>query len=550
MRNGSIGFAVWLAIGGAAGVEAAQSPYAAVSGVVLNDATGTPLRRAVITLVTADPPHFEAVTFTESNGAFGFTAIPPGNYRLRAEVNGFERAWFGASDPRRPPGTLKLAAGDYRYGITFRLRPLGSISGTVLDADGDPVPNVQVRLLQSTWRRLKPAYANEGATRTDDRGQYHLNEVVPGEYIVMVMQLNEAIATTSEVTVGQPANEKMYAAQFYPDASRPSEAAPLQIGAGETREGIDFHLAPRAVARLHGTVVLPHDVTRSRGVRIAVYPQQLPDGSNQAGAHTGTRGGNEFEIPNLVAGPYVVEARLDGAERDYSAVERVELPPGGLELTLRLEPDADVNGRVDLEGAERPEEGLRVALISGGDPPGYRRRDAVVKPDGTFSIQNVQPGIWDISVQPVPPGGYIKSMRLGDQDVLTEDMTIRWDTHDPLHIVVSARGGVVTGTVTVPKGLARSPRASVLLAPDGKFADVLSFYRHAYADDSGHFEIKGITPGRYKLYAFEELDPAAFEDPGFLKPYEPRGQAFDVAEGAHVDRETELIPVEQQAPQR
>jgi hypothetical protein len=60
----------------------------------------------------------------------------------------------------------------------------------------------------------------------------------------------------------------------------------------------------------------------------------------------------------------------------------------------------------------------------------------------------------------------------------------------------------------------------MLLAPVGKYANVLSFYHRASADDAGHFEFTGVTPGRYKLYAFEEMDPLAYEDPGFLKPFE------------------------------
>ena len=43
-------------------------PYASISGVVLNDATGTPIRRAIVTLSTLstlDTPPLEAVTFTE-----------------------------------------------------------------------------------------------------------------------------------------------------------------------------------------------------------------------------------------------------------------------------------------------------------------------------------------------------------------------------------------------------------------------------------------------------------------------------------------------------
>jgi hypothetical protein len=69
----------------------------------------------------------------------------------------------------------------------------------------------------------------------------------------------------------------------------------------------------------------------------------------------------------------------------------------------------------------------------------------------------------------------------------------------------------------------------------------LSFYKRTSADDAGHFEFKGVTPGRYKLYAFEELDPSAYEDPNFLKPFETLSESFDVAEGGRIERPTQLI---------
>jgi hypothetical protein len=132
-------------------------------------------------------------------------------------------------------------------------------------------------------------------------------------------------------------------------------------------------------------------------------------------------------------------------------------------------------------------------------------------------------------------------MLLGDQDVLTDDMTITPSTHEPLRIVLSTRGGVVTGMVTVPQGVPKSARARVLLAPSGRYEHVLSYYAVTAADDAGHFEFKSVTPGRYKLYAFEELEPGSYEDPGFLKPFEKLSEAFDVPEGGHVSRQVPLI---------
>jgi protocatechuate 3,4-dioxygenase beta subunit len=543
MRVGWICLAsVFLATPGLAPAQApARAPFAAISGVVLNDSTGAPIRRAAVTLSTLDDTPLEAVTFSESNGAFGFIDVPPGKYKLHVVMEGFQRAWFGAATPDRAPGTLKLAPGDVRYGITFRLRPLGSISGIVLDPDGDPVPNAQMRLLKPSWERLKPSYRSERFAGTDSLGRYRFHDVPAGQYVVMAAQPNAPVLTIQpEAVAGQATTQKMYAPEFYPDASRISSATPLQLAGGQDLEGIEFHLATQAVAALRGKIAVPGDLPADANLQVSVYSQDLPNNAYQStGAHASPPN-FEFQIPNLIVGTYVIVASLSAGGRDYRATERIELPPGGLELTLHPDRGIDLTGRVDFEGGS-PTDRFQVSLIPGGYPPGRRRIQIEAQADGAFVVPNVVPGIWDIGVKPVPPGGYIKAMRLGDRDVLTDDMTIEPGTREPLRIVVSARGAVVTGTVAVPPGVARSARAPVLLAPCGKYANVLSFYKRASADDAGHFEFKGVTPGRYKLYAFEELDPLAHEDPNFLKPFETLSEAFDVAEGGRVERPTQLI---------
>lgn len=535
---------MWMVPACLAQTPAPPAPLAAISGVVINDVTGVPVRRAVVILSTLDETPLEALTFSESNGAFGFTRIPPGKYQLRVDLDGFQQAWFGARTSNRPPATLRLAAGDVRSGITFRLRPLGVISGVVLDPEGDPLPNVPVRLLKSVWERLKPAYSSDMWTNTDDRGRYRFQDVVPGQYVIATTQyFVPALLTQPDVAASQSAQpHKMYAAQFYPDAGRLTAAEPVKLAGAQELEGIDFHLAARAVAMLRGKIAVPPDMPANQGVQIHAFPQDAAESGYESGGAAAAPPDYTFELQGLIAGPYVIAASFTDDGHEYRAVERIELSAGGMELTLRPERAIDLSGRVDLEGAGAAAAGpFQVSLIPGGYPPGRNPIEAEVRPDGTFTASNVVPGIWDINVTPVPPGGCIKAMRLGEQDVLAEDMTIGPGTHESLHLVVSTHGAVVAGTVTVPPGVARLPRASVLLAPYGKYAQVLSFYAQAAADDAGHFEIKGVTPGRYKLYAFEELDPTAYQDPGFLKPFEKLSAAFDVAEGERVERETQLI---------
>src|SRR4051794_12203452 len=113
MRIGLICAAsTWAAVLALAQVPPPRSPYAAISGVVLNDRTGSPIRHATVTLTTLDTPPLDAVTFSESNGAFGFTNVPPGKYRLHVAMQGFQSAWFGAATAKRAAGTLTLAPGD------------------------------------------------------------------------------------------------------------------------------------------------------------------------------------------------------------------------------------------------------------------------------------------------------------------------------------------------------------------------------------------------------------------------------------------------------
>jgi len=550
MGNARLHLAIaWLAIGSFARALAAPGPYAAVSGVVLNDATGTPLRRAVVTLSTLDTPPLEAVTFTESNGVFGFTAIPPGKYRLRASMDGFQRASFGASTPARPPGTLNLAAGDGRYGITFRLRPLGSVSGVVLDPDGDPLSNVQVRLLRAGFERHKPTYESVGWASTDQSGRYCVTDVLPGQYVIMALPPQEPAALIQpEAVMDQPVPVKMYALDLYPGTSRLSAAAPLLMAPGKQVEGIDFHLTARAVAPLRGKVVVPDNAQPNSSVQIEAFAQDVPDRQYQNMGTQAIAPEFNFEFPFLIAGPYLIVATFSVQGREYRATDRVDLPPSGQEISLHLDRGIDLSGRVDIEGeGDRPAGPFRVTLISGDSLPVRSQPAAEVKPDGTFTIPDVFPGIWDINVQPVPHEGYIKAMLLGDQDVLNDDMTITANTREPLHIVLSTRGARVAGTVMVPQDAPKSARARVLLAPAGKYEHVLSYYAIALADDTGHFEFKSVTPGQYKLYAFEELDPASYGDPGFMKALQKLAEAFDVPEGGRVTRQVPLIQAGQVA---
>jgi hypothetical protein len=43
--------------------------------------------------------------------------------------------------------------------------------------------------------------------------------------------------------------------------------------------------------------------------------------------------------------------------------------------------------------------------------------------------------------------------------------------------------------------------------------------------------VRGIAPGDYKLFSWEEVESGAWEDPEFLKPFEGKGEKISLQEG-------------------
>jgi hypothetical protein len=119
-------------------------------------------------------------------------------------------------------------------------------------------------------------------------------------------------------------------------------------------------------------------------------------------------------------------------------------------------------------------------------------------------------------------------------------MVIGPETKDRLDIVVSTHGGVLEGDVKTEPGESTAP-VHVLAAPDGQYSKVLSFYGSATSDEKGHFKLKHLTPGRYKIYAFDVLDYCAWCDPEFLKPFSDQGEPVEVVEGGNPAKEIRLI---------
>jgi hypothetical protein len=409
----------------------------------------------------------------------------------------------------------------------------------VLDEDGDPLSGVQVQVLRHQFQRGKRRLVLGPMAVTDSTGRYRLRGLVGGQYAVVANGDNRQIVKIHpEATAGEPRLQYSYGVQYYPAADRAESATLIALQPGQEVSQIDIRLQARPSALVEVKIIVPQGAVTVKEAMVNITGEDL-----------GNRfiGGNGVSPPDygftrqLASGSYllIALATIDG--KRYRGVQAINLGTPGLhDVAIPVEASIDLTGSVSVEGPEAGKQAaVTVSLVPGDDIPwrGQQLRSSVNK-DGSFKIAGVPPGIWDINVS-IPPNGYIKSMQLGDQDVLTEDMIIRPSTADPLKIVLSSHAAALQGDVLDGD---QPARAVVLLAPDGKFRHVMGFYRTAATDEKGHFEMLRARPGEYKLFAFEELDPFSFQDPDFLKPFEKYGLPVTLREGPNDSQKLSIIP--------
>ena len=531
----------------ASALAPAQTTEGAVSGLVVERHSGHPVKRALVTLVALPRSRGYATAVTDGEGRFLFTAIPPGKYRLAARKDGYRGAQFGTTRPNQPGRVISLAPGEHLPNLIFRLTKLAAISGVVVDEEGDPAPGIRVSLLVPDYQRGKKRLRRTTGATTNGRGEYRMFHVLPGRYYVLAMSRGRPVwRAGAEVSARDDSVVRQFARQFFPTADRLSDAAMVELLPGGELRGIDFRLRSVRLAYLSIRLQLPDELSWEEVQEPQIILRQHVEGSVSEGMRiTSPSPGHEtVGFRELFPGQYQVVGTLVAAGRAYRGVVSIDLGSGEKgEVTIALRPGADLRGSVRIEGRGADDYGpLEVSLSPGDDIafPGPRPTSKTDE-EGRFRLSRVLPGVWDIGVEPIPPGGYIKAMMLGQKDVLTEGMVIDEDTTAPLNIVISTEGAVVEGAVRGADG-ELAAQGFVLLIPEGRYAHVMSFRSVSPIDDQGKFQLRGIAPGAYKLFALDGPPQSSIRDANVTAPYAEMGSEIRAGEGERVERELTLIP--------
>jgi hypothetical protein len=110
--------------------------------------------------------------------------------------------------------------------------------------------------------------------------------------------------------------------------------------------------------------------------------------------------------------------------------------------------------------------------------------------------------------------------------------------------VVSPNGGRIDGSVSGDENKPASG-ATVVLIPEADNARN-DLYKTAQTDQYGRFSLRGITPGTYKLFAWDDVEPGAWQDPAFLDNYKDKGKKVTIEEKSRESADLTLLHDEKQ----
>lgn len=519
---------------------------AGVDGSVVNKISGAPVKRAHVKFIRLDSAGAEDLaetyTDTDANGRFS-TTLAPGQYRIWVERTGFSRLNYGASSTAGLGSAITLAPGQALHDLLFRISPLGVIAGRVLDEDGDPIQGAGIQVLKFNYATGKRTLVPVSGTSSNDRGEYRAFGLPPGRYFLLVNQPSAPLSKPLRRGMLIADAQDFFAPLYYPGALEFSGATPLEVAEGAELQDIDIRLRRLPVVTLQGRVLSAVDDFSGSQLRVVLAPREGDSASpiNRATA-TLDRATGRFEFHNVAPGSYMLVASQFYRGRALGGRLPIEVTAAGQpeEIAIALNPGVEVAGTVELEGGSL--DSLRDTRITLSDSEGLMPGPAPhsrVDASGAFRLSGVVPGVWDLSIAPLPKGVWAKDVVLNGRQFPTGTVEVTGPTSGSFRIVLSSGGARLSGTVT-RDGQPRN--ATVVLVPASQEDRApLNGYPSALADDRGAFEFGGVRPGAYKIFAFEDVEPFAWLDPDFLKSVDSLGQEITLGEGDDAKRQVTAI---------
>jgi hypothetical protein len=513
--------------------DLAKPTACSVSGLVVKLAGSAPLPSSTVRLQSVDDHTRTFSGLTDVGGRFEVQGIDPGRYRLRVIRNGYVTQEYGQRTPNDPGAILALSPGQDLKDLLFRLLPAAVIAGRIQNENGDALPWVRVNALRATYLRGKRTLSSEVTVVTNDLGEYRLFGLRPGRYFLSATyRPGQRLEANEEDEDLEGLGKSGYVPTYYPGTPDPVRATALTIKSGEEIPSMDFLLEPTTVYSIRGRVNNFGSRRNPNGVILILEARYTGLGwSVPARQAVVDKPDGVFEIPNVLPGSYTLSAFLFDEGRRYQARQSVDISSFDLEgIQLTPLPGMDIRGQVLWDPKPSLEKDALVLSVRPADSTFQFGAQARVAPNGAFSLRDVPESLYRLSSTGQSQDCYLKSIRYAGMEISDDEFNVIRGTQATLEVTISSRGAHIQGMVKDADGLPASG-VWVVLVPDEARRNEFHLFKQRTTDQHGRFDFRGIAPGDYKLFSWEQVQQNEWEDPDFLKAFEPKGESISLQEG-------------------
>ena len=518
-----------------------EKPTGIIRGRILAS-NGRPVRRASVRIL-APTGGFPMVVFADLLGRHEFTKVPAGDYRLTAGKPGYFAIEFGQQRAFERGKVLTIRNGATLEKIDVTLPVGGAISGRVVDANGDPVEGIDVRLMQLQFaanrRRLLPV-VGVGRRLTDDQGRYRLYGIPPGEY--MVIASIAADRPTAQTSVVLPPG---YASTYAPGTPNASDATLVTVGLSDQVDDVDLTLARVATARVSGTVV--DSLGKPLGASILMNRSQRSGAVSVEPSSTArSTGDGRFEIRDVPAGEWVLQVFTGNDVNQGQEGEFVSrfVTVNGIDVTdVRLQTSigSRVTGRIVFEGTGTADPtGVTITTM-----PSDFDRATLVGPtgrgtgqsDGTFVLNGLN-GPRRLRLLGAPPPWSLKAIHANGRDITDEPLSFgtKDESLTDVEVVLTDKGAGITGSVADARARPATDYTVIVFATHAdRWYQGSRFFTFTRPKADGTFAVTDLPSGEYYVAAVDWLLGTEgfreWQDPAFLKSIAPRATRLTLADG-------------------